>query len=101
MKNFLMFLVGFALLIAFTQCNPKITTMELSILVVTGGHEYDTAEFVAMFGAMEHLEIEYALKPEAWKLLDGGGEYDAIVFPASFFCTIALPHMMAGLNTHS
>jgi len=54
--------------------------MELSILVVTGGHEYDTAEFVAMFDAMENLEIEYALKPEAWELLEGGEEYDAIVF---------------------
>ena len=80
MKKILILILGSVFLIAFTQCNSKTTTMELSILVVTGGHEYDTAEFVEMFDAMENLETEYALKPEAWKLLDGGETYDAIVF---------------------
>jgi uncharacterized protein len=67
------------LIIAGTGCKQK-GGGQLDLLVVTGGHAYDTAEFIEMFEAMPGLSFETALKPEAWKMLAAGREFDVIAF---------------------
>ena len=78
MIKYLIFLFTFFILMSTIQCTtgkPK-----TSVLVVTGGHSYDTAEFLAMFEAMEGLEYETALKPDAWTMLGKEKVFDVIVF---------------------
>ena len=52
----------------------------IDLLVVTGGHAYDTAEFIQMFEAMEGINASYALKPDAWKMLEADETFDVIAF---------------------
>jgi type 1 glutamine amidotransferase len=52
----------------------------IDLLVVTGGHAYDTAEFIQMFESMEGIKAQHALKPDAWKMLDAGEAFDVIAF---------------------
>lgn len=52
----------------------------VNLLVVTGGHAYDTAEFVQMFEALPEVSFEMALKPIAFEMLAAGREFDVIVF---------------------
>ena len=52
----------------------------VNLLVVYGGHGYDTAEFVEMFEAMPDVTFKMALKPDAWKMLKSGEEFDVIAF---------------------
>ncbi|MFC2116230.1 ThuA domain-containing protein [Bacteroidota bacterium] len=51
-----------------------------SVIVVTGGHDYDTVEFIAMFEAMKGVDYELAIKPDVWKMLEEGRKFDALVF---------------------
>ena len=63
---------------AFTiskQCLP-----ETSVMVVTGGHAYDTMAFTQMFKSFGNVNFVMKEKPEAWKSLMEGEEYDALVF---------------------
>jgi type 1 glutamine amidotransferase len=53
---------------------------EVDLLVVTGGHGYDTAEFIQLFEALPDVSFETALKPDAWQMLATGREFDVIVF---------------------
>jgi len=53
---------------------------QVDLLVVTGGHAYDTAEFIQMFEALPGISFEMALKPDAWKILAAGREFDVIAF---------------------
>ena len=53
---------------------------QVDLLVVTGGHAYDTAEFIQMFESLPGISFEMALKPDAWKMLDAGKEFDVIAF---------------------
>jgi len=55
-------------------------TGKVDLLVVTGGHGYDTAEFIQMFEALPGISFEMALKPEAWEMLAAGKEFDVIAF---------------------
>ncbi len=50
------------------------------MLVISGGHNYDTTEFELMFKAMPGITPEFALKPDAWELLGVESEYDVLVF---------------------
>jgi type 1 glutamine amidotransferase len=63
-----------------TECTIRQKAGDKNILVVTGGHAYDTTEFFEMFDSMEGLDYEHALKPDVWKLLEEGKEFDAMVF---------------------
>ncbi|KPL12838.1 MAG: hypothetical protein AMS26_16095 [Bacteroides sp. SM23_62] len=67
------------LLIAAMGCKHQ-DSGKVNLLVVTGGHAYDTAEFIQMFEALPDISFEMALKPEAWKMLAAGKEFDVIVF---------------------
>ncbi len=54
----------------------------VKIMLVTGGHSYDTIQFFQLFDALEGIEYEHFLQPEAnRKLAQGTGEnYDVLVF---------------------
>ncbi len=52
----------------------------IDLLVVTGGHAYDTAEFIQMFESFQDVNASYALKPDAWEMLDAGEAFDVIAF---------------------
>ena len=66
------------LIVAVINCTGD--ARKLRTLVVTGGHSYDTAEFELMFKQYEDLELEFVIKPRAWKLLAGGENFDVMVF---------------------
>jgi type 1 glutamine amidotransferase len=67
------------LLIAAMGCKHQ-GSGKVNLLVVTGGQAYDTAEFIQMFEALPDISFEMALKPEAWKMLAAGKEFDVFVF---------------------
>lgn len=54
----------------------------LKILVVAGGHRYDTLSFQQTFDGMEGLEPRFIQQPEANQLIASGGanDFDALVF---------------------
>ena len=78
-RDSLVLLIGL-LTISLLGCGQQKGSGELDLLVVTGGHAYDTTEFIEMFQSMEGIRAEFALKPDAWKLLDDGKTFHAIVF---------------------
>jgi len=82
MKNFGLnrsLFLGCLLIIAAMGCKQQ-KDGHVDLLVVTGGHAYDTAEFIQMFEALPDISFEMALKPEAWEMLAAGREFDVIVF---------------------
>jgi type 1 glutamine amidotransferase len=78
-RDCLVLLVGL-LTVSLLGCGQQKGSGELDLLVVTGGHAYDTAEFIEMFQSMEGIRAEFALKPDAWKMLDEGQTFQVIVF---------------------
>ncbi len=59
-----------------------INAQTIKIMLVTGGHKFDTLEFLDMFDAMEMLEYEHFEQPKAnAELLKNKAEdYDVLVF---------------------
>ncbi|MBS3771861.1 MAG: ThuA domain-containing protein [Bacteroidales bacterium] len=53
-----------------------------TILVVTGGHAYDTTAFENMFAQNDNLDVDMLGQPEANEAMENGRfkEYDAVVF---------------------
>lgn len=72
-----LFLIPFFLLFYFS-----IQAQTLHLLIVTGGHEYDSLEFFQMFDAMEDVEYEHLVQPEANKRIakNQAQDFDLIVF---------------------
>ena len=68
-------------LLAFAAmgCKQKVDS-QVDLLVVTGGHAYDTAAFIQMFEALPGVSFEMALKPIAFEMLAAGREFDVIAF---------------------
>jgi hypothetical protein len=66
-------------LMAFS-CNKA--NEKLKILVITGGHAYDTGAFVGVFRSMEHMVFDTICQPAANALIasGGAGKYDVLVF---------------------
>ena len=66
----------FLFFILFTQAQP------IKIMVVTGGHSYDTVQFIDMFDALEGVEYEHFQQPKANQKLvkDLAKDFDVIVF---------------------
>jgi type 1 glutamine amidotransferase len=62
------------------QCKPDINGNELSVLVISGDHNYDTAEFEQMFNDMESINPEFAVKPGAMGMLGEKSTFDVLVF---------------------
>lgn len=71
-----------SLLIIATACSGPVTKTNVSVLVVAGGHSYDTLAFHAVFQDMEGIVFETALQPEANRIIasETSNNYDAIVF---------------------
>jgi len=55
---------------------------ETSVLVVTGGHSFDTLAFYSIFHGMDGLVVETAMQPAANQLIasESGSGFDVIVF---------------------
>lgn len=70
----------------------------IDLLVVTGGHAYDTAEFIQMFESMEGIKAQHALKPDAWKMLEAGEAFDVIAFYDMWMEPIPDPEKEVFLN---
>jgi type 1 glutamine amidotransferase len=62
--------------IAFIQAQP------IKIMLVTGGHAYDTIQFSDMFDALEGIEYDHFEQPKANQKLvkDLAEDYDVLVF---------------------
>lgn len=80
MKNTVIFLCLLPLMFLALHCNQINSAENPDVLVITGGHNYDTAEFIDMFESYNGINFESVLKPEAWKLLRKGNRYDVMVF---------------------
>ena len=82
MKNFgvnkLLLPLSLLVMVAW-GCNQS-DAGKVELLVVTGGHAYDTAEFIQMFESLPDISFKMALKPDAWKMLAEGREFDVIAF---------------------
>jgi hypothetical protein len=54
----------------------------IDALLVTGGHGFDEEPFLAMFEAMDDVEITHVVQPEANAIFETGdlGDYDVVVF---------------------
>jgi type 1 glutamine amidotransferase len=75
-----LFLLLSMLLMAAMGCKQQKGSGQVDMLVVTGGHAYDTSEFIQMFESLPGISFEMALKPDAWKMLKAGREFDVIAF---------------------
>jgi uncharacterized protein len=70
------------LLITLIACaNPK-TESKMNVLVIAGGHSFDTLAFYSVFDEMQGLTIETAIQPEANRIIASADadKYDVIVF---------------------
>ncbi len=92
MKNLIFFLITFFLVSCTTETPKK-------ILVVTGGHSYDTTAFVEMFRSMEGIEFDTVIQPRANRVItsDTIDHYDALVF-YDMWQDITGPEKQAYLN---
>lgn len=81
----------FASLFIFT-----LNAQPVNVMLITGGHSYDTLQFFQLFDAMEGIEYTHFKQPEAnRKLLQGEAEnYDVLVF-YDMWREISLPEQQA------
>lgn len=72
----------FPILLFAAACAGPATKKDVTVLVVTGGHSYDTLAFHSVFHDMEGIAFETALQPEANRIIasEASSGYDAIVF---------------------
>lgn len=59
-----------------------VTAQPIKLMVVTGGHAYDTVQFFEMFDALSGIEYDHFQQPKANQKLvkDLAEEYDVLVF---------------------
>lgn len=76
MRNQFISLAGVILMGSFLGCNRPV-----SVLLVAGGHSFDTIEFFDLFNSLEGIEVDSVYYPEALeKLRTGTDAYDVLVF---------------------
>jgi hypothetical protein len=70
-------LAGLMLLFSFMGC-----TNPVNVLVVAGGHSFDTTEFFDLYHSMEGIEMDSVFYPEAMEMMQLGktDAYDVLVF---------------------
>jgi len=70
-------LLGLLLLITFMGCNKPV-----NVLVVLGGHSFDTTEFFDLFNSLEGVNMDSIYHPEAMEVMQSGKSetYDVLVF---------------------
>jgi type 1 glutamine amidotransferase len=75
-------LIAIAILVTGLKgCNVN-TGKQLNVMVVAGGHSFDTTEFVEMFSAVEEITFDTVMQPRANRMIAAGetGQYNVIVF---------------------
>ena len=72
-------LVLLSLIGAGCKINPQ---AKLNVLVIAGGHSFDTVEFVEMFNSFAEYNIDTVMQPRANQLIgkDAIDDYDVLVF---------------------
>jgi len=67
--------------ILMAGCNIN-TGKQLNVMVVAGGHRFDTTEFVEMFNKIEEITFDTVMQPRANNMIAAGetSQYDVIVF---------------------
>jgi type 1 glutamine amidotransferase len=70
-------LVGVLLLVSFMGCKKPV-----NVLVVLGGHSFDTTEFFDLFNSLEGINMDSVYYPDAMEVLRSGESdaYDVLVF---------------------
>ncbi len=68
-----------AIFLLLTNC---VFSQPVKIMLVTGGHEFDTIQFFDMFDALQGIEYEHFQQPKANHLIASGktDDYDVLVF---------------------
>ena len=76
MKSFFLRLTGLILLVTFIGCNKTV-----DVLVVLGGHSFDTTEFFDLFNSLDGIEMDSVYYPEAMEVMQSGftDSYDVLV----------------------
>jgi len=64
MKASFLPLIGVILLASFMGC-----TKPVNVLVVLGGHDFDTTEFFDLFQSLEGAEMDSVYYPEAMEMI--------------------------------
>ena len=77
MKSFFLRLSGLILIVTIMGCNKPV-----DVLVVLGGHDFDTTEFFKLFHSLEGIEMDSVYYPEAMEMMRAGetDAYDVLVF---------------------
>ena len=80
-RLFLTLFLIFALTLSNSYAETK-SSQYIKVLVVTGGHDYDTLAFLTMWNQLPGIKYSHVNQPEANRLLENGGMsgYDVIVF---------------------
>lgn len=75
----LFFTICLPLLMLFSACSQQ---KSLKVLVITGGHAYDTTDFVDLFLSLDNIDFDTVIQPHANRMIATGGamEYDVLVF---------------------
>lgn len=74
MKKTLLLLLIFGLAM-LESCNKPV-----QVLLIIGGHQFDTTEFFDAFEKMEQVEIDPVYYPQAMQMLQHSDAYDVVVF---------------------
>ncbi len=77
MKISLLPLAALVLLVSLMGCNKPV-----NVLVVLGGHNFDTTEFFDLFHSFEGIGIDSVYYPDAMQMMQSGktDDYDVLVF---------------------
>jgi type 1 glutamine amidotransferase len=76
MKGFQFLLVLLFITFSVAGCHRSVR-----VLLITGGHSFDTLEFFELFRSLDGIEFEAVYQPEALDLLqDKSQSYDVLVF---------------------
>ncbi len=69
-------------LLTFAFCFTFANAQTIKLMVVTGGHSYDTLQFFEMFDALPGIEYQHFLQPKANQKLvnDFAKDFDVVVF---------------------
>ena len=72
----LLFIIIIAFFVTYTQAQP------IKVMLVTGGHAYDTIQFADMFDSLEGIEYTHFVQPKANQKLvkDLAEDFDVLVF---------------------
>jgi len=66
----------------FILISLNLEAKKISVLLITGGHSFDTVQFFNMFEEMKEIRYTAVWQPEANKMITSGeaGKYDLLVF---------------------